>query len=114
MLAASPAAAGGRTKSPCEVTWPTTFTSDRRSAGPVQKLLDGVGRRQYFARSLQPKLAGLPAGQRGGTNSLAQLGMGRRAVVVDRPGHFHDRARQLTSSAFGRAIHLPPLGRGDQ
>ena len=54
---------------------------------------------------LQPKLACLPAGQRGEPNSSDENpGTGRTPVANHRRGHFQDRARQLTSSASGRAI----------
>jgi hypothetical protein len=37
--------------------------------------------------------------------------MGRKAAGNRGQGHFQDQARQLTSSAFGRAILWLPLGR---
>jgi len=53
----------------------------------------------------QPKLACLPADQRGEPNSSDENpGTGRTPVANHRRGHFQDRARQLTSSASGRAI----------
>src|SRR5205085_12057663 len=53
----------------------------------------------------QPKLALLPEVQRGGPRLLGKKpGTGRKAAGNRGQGHFQDRARQLTSPAFGRAI----------
>ena len=54
---------------------------------------------------MQPKLAFLPEGQRGGPRFLESCSRTGRTVSgnVGR-GHFQDLARQLTSSACGRAI----------
>jgi len=52
----------------------------------------------------QPKLAGLPACQRGGTTLRSLLRRGANDDGNHHRGHFQDPARQLTSPASGRAI----------
>src|SRR5689334_5531933 len=62
---------------------------------------------------LQPKLALLPEGQRGGTRFLeCEFEEGANGGGSHRQGHFQDQARQLTSSASGRAILRDPARAG--
>jgi hypothetical protein len=59
----------------------------------------------YFSQSSQSKSRFLPEARHGGTKlsgAIRRWG-GRRRATGGR-GHFHDRARQLTSSTSGRAI----------
>ena len=75
-----------------------------RWASPARDLTPGPVSCDESPR-LQPKLTCLPAGQRGEPNSSDENpGTGRTPVVNHQRGHFQDRARQLTSSASGRAI----------
>ena len=53
---------------------------------------------------LQPKSVGLPASRCGGTKFLKSLRTGRTKPGNRFQGHFQGQARQLTSSAIGRAI----------
>jgi hypothetical protein len=53
---------------------------------------------------LQPKSVGLPASQCGGTKFRMKIRMGRTKPGNWFQGHFQGQARQLTSSAIGRAI----------
>ena len=83
----------------CKCLWPRSLAPADLTSSPIP--CDQCCRQQ-------PKLPCLPAGQRGEPNSSdANPGTGRTPVANHRRGHFQDRARQLTSSASGRAILCP-------
>src|SRR5215472_5932951 len=66
-------------------------------------------RQLSFIFSLPPKSGLLPESGRGGTEFSGKPSRrrGERRGISKRQGHFQGRARQLTSSAFGRASFSP-------